>query len=155
MGAWISLWLAARSPLRARISALVLIAPAINFFRPEFARILTTVSSHDRAALEAGSTVDLHDTGLGRLMPLRKSFVEATVPFELDAAALAEVQIPVAILHGVEDEVVPYRGSLDLMRQLGSKAVEVTFVKGADHRFSDATCLQLMQDKVDAMLKKF
>jgi alpha-beta hydrolase superfamily lysophospholipase len=154
MGAWISLWLAARSSLRERISALVLIAPALNFFRPEFTRILNYISSADRAALEAGQTVDLHDTGLGRLMPLRKSFVDATVPFEMDAAALADVRIPVAILHGVEDEVVPYRGSLDLMAQLGGQDVEVTFVKGADHRFSDAACLQLLQDKVDAMLKK-
>ena len=109
MGAWISLRLAAHSPLRSCIAGLVLIAPALNFFRPEFARILGRVSATDRAALEAGNTVDIHDSGLGRLMPLRKSFIDATVPFEIDASALASINIPVTILHGVQDEVVPYR----------------------------------------------
>jgi len=156
MGGWISLWLAAHSPLRHRISGLVLIAPALNFFRPEFARIISRLSAADRASLESGAAVDIHDSSLGRIVPLRKSFVDATAKYELDPSALAAISgnIPVSILHGVGDEVVPYRGSLDIMEGLGSDRVEVTFVKGADHRFSDESCLQLLQDKVDKMIEQ-
>jgi alpha-beta hydrolase superfamily lysophospholipase len=156
MGAWISLWLAARSPLRNRISGILLIAPALNFFRPEFARILCRVSAAERAALENGAAVDIHDSSLGRVVPLRKSFVDATVRYELDPSALAAISgnIPVSILHGVGDEVVPYRGSLDIMEQLGSNGVEVTLVKGADHRFCDESCLLLLQDKLDKMIEQ-
>ena len=40
------------------------------------------------------------------------------------------------------------------MEQLGTSDVEVTLVKGADHMFSDPACLQMLQDKVETMLKK-
>jgi alpha-beta hydrolase superfamily lysophospholipase len=154
MGAWISLWLAAHSPLRNRIGGLVLIAPALNFFRPRFEQILRQLGSADRAALESGATIDMHDSSLNRTVQLRKAFAEATVPYEMDSSALAAVNIPVSILHGVMDDVVPYRGSLSIMEQLGSDQVEVSLVKGADHRFSDQSSLQLLQDKIDRMVEK-
>ena len=47
-----------------------------------------------------------------------------------------------------------YRGSRDIMEQLGTSDVEVTLVKVADHMFSDPACLQMLQDKVETMLKK-
>lgn len=39
MGAWINLWLATESKIREKIKGLLSIAPALNFFIPQFKEI--------------------------------------------------------------------------------------------------------------------
>ena len=48
----------------------------------------------------------------------------------------------------MEDDAVPWQGSLDLMERLASADVRVTYVKGGDHRLSEPDQLALLDAAV-------
>lgn len=55
---------------------------------------------------------------------------------------------PVRILHGMEDDAVPWRDSLTLMDKLASADVRITYVKGGDHRLSEPDQLDMLDAAV-------
>ncbi len=55
---------------------------------------------------------------------------------------------PVRILHGMEDDAVPWQESLALMDKLASADVRITYVKGGDHRLSEPDQLQMLDAAV-------
>lgn len=55
---------------------------------------------------------------------------------------------PVRILHGMEDDAVPWRESLTLMERLASADVRITYVKGGDHRLSEPDQLAMLDAAV-------
>ena len=54
MGGWISLWLASQSKIRERIRGLILIAPGLNFLRPQFESIYNKLPSEIQSQLDNG-----------------------------------------------------------------------------------------------------
>ena len=54
MGGWISLWLASQERLAHRISGMVLIAPALNFIRPRYHLIYSSLPADDQEMLDSG-----------------------------------------------------------------------------------------------------
>jgi len=64
MGGWISLLLATNPRYQELISGMVLVAPAINFFRPHYKQIVSGLPPEERARLEQGEVVvKTDDTG--------------------------------------------------------------------------------------------
>lgn len=55
---------------------------------------------------------------------------------------------PVRILHGIEDDAVPWQNSLELAEKLASTDVRITYVKGGDHRLSEPDQLQMLDAAV-------
>jgi pimeloyl-ACP methyl ester carboxylesterase len=55
---------------------------------------------------------------------------------------------PVRILHGLEDDAVPWENSLALMEKLASTDIRVTFVKKGDHRLSEPDQLEMLDAAV-------
>lgn len=64
------------------------------------------------------------------------------------------IDVPVRLIHGLEDHDVPWRTSLTLAEKLTSADVEVTLVKNGRHRLSDPDDLTRLCATVDALLKK-
>ena len=56
---------------------------------------------------------------------------------------------PVRILHGMEDETVPWQFAIRTAEALTSQDVAVTFIKNGDHRLSDAENLSRLMAAVD------
>ena len=69
-----------------------------------------------------------------------------TSPIKLDC--------PVRILHGMNDDVVPYGVSINVAEQLTSKDVHIHLVKNADHRFSNDDNLDLISKILDELTCK-
>jgi hypothetical protein len=134
MGGWISLLLAGRPRHRKQVRAshctalhctalhckqvraLLLVAPALNFFRPHYARLAASLPEEAVRRLDRGEVHVLEDeTGVTHL---RKSFAERSAELELDCARGLEVVGPCRILHGVRDASVAYTGSVQLMEAL-------------------------------------
>ena len=82
MGGWISLLLASRAETRELVKGLVLVAPALNFFRPHYHQMASELSVQQQAKLERGETVAVEDEY--GVTYLRKSFVDASAELELD-----------------------------------------------------------------------
>lgn len=147
MGGWIMLLTAlARKP---RIRGLLGLAAA-----PDFTRDLLwdAFTDEQKAQMERDGYVDLPncyddqqpyrickpliDDGWNRLL--------LDGPIELD--------IPVRLIHGLQDDDVPWRTSLRIQEQLTSDDVEVQLVKNGGHRLSEDHDLDRMMRTLDALL---
>lgn len=62
------------------------------------------------------------------------------------------IDCPVRLVHGLLDEDVPWRRSLDLAARLASTDVQVTLVKDGDHRLSRDQDLALITRTLEALL---
>ncbi len=126
MGGWLML-LAARE-LGARVAALVGIAAAPDFTEWGY-------DAAQKARLAAGETLRLANPYGPEPTPVHPAFwadgqarrlLESEIPFDG----------PVRLLHGQDDADVPPEVSLRLAAALRSLDVQVTLVKGGDHRLS-------------------
>jgi pimeloyl-ACP methyl ester carboxylesterase len=141
MGGWLSL-LAARA-LGARLAGLVGIAAA-----PDFTD--WGCSAEQRKRLAAGETV-FEDNPYGpEPTPIHPGFWADGQAQRLLGGAIA-LACPVRLLHGQDDEVVPPEISLRLARALRSQDVQVTLVKGGDHRLSRESDIALLRRTVAAL----
>jgi alpha-beta hydrolase superfamily lysophospholipase len=60
--------------------------------------------------------------------------------------------IPVQILHGLDDEDVPFAHTLDLVARLSGRGTRVTAVAGGEHRLSRPRDLALLLEAVGGMI---
>jgi pimeloyl-ACP methyl ester carboxylesterase len=126
MGGWLAL-LVGRT-LGARLAGLVGIAAA-----PDFTDWGCTADEQCRLA--AGETI-YEDNPYGpEPTPIHPGFWADAQAQRLLGSEIA-LACPVRLLHGQDDEVVPPEISLRLARALRSPDVQVTLVKGGDHRLS-------------------
>jgi pimeloyl-ACP methyl ester carboxylesterase len=58
---------------------------------------------------------------------------------------------PVRLMQGTEDTAVTRQTALRFLDHIDGPDVRLTFVKGVDHRFSDADCLRMIEDAIVAV----
>lgn len=142
MGGWISLLLGPQ--LGTRLKAMVLIAPAPDFTKKLLEHDLTP--EQDGIAAQASP----HSAPL--------TFSRALI--ERSAAHLVMKQTisltcPIRILHGLQDETVPWQLSLKLVETLASSDVRLVYVKNGDHRLSTPEDLALLTQSVAEFIQNF
>ena len=141
MGGWLML-LAGRA-LGSRLAGLVGIAAA-----PDFTD--WGCSAADQARLAAGETV-YEDNPYGpEPTPTHAGFWADGQAQRLLGGPIA-LDCPVRLLHGQNDDVVPPEIALRLARALRSQDVQVTLVKGGDHRLSRDGDIALLLRTVAAL----
>jgi len=137
MGGWLALLLVRElarrvSPSAARIAALVLIAPAVDFtealmwkrFSPEIQRQIEENGAWDRPSRYGEEPY-----------PITRGLIEdARRHLLLDG--MIETGCPVRVLQGVQDPDVPWQHAVDLTARLAQDDVVLTLVKDGDHRLS-------------------
>jgi pimeloyl-ACP methyl ester carboxylesterase len=143
MGGWIMLHLALADP--TRIAALVGIAAA-----PDFTRwgLSLTAEDVERLAHQGFTT---RPSAYGD-SPYRYS---CALVEDSESACLLDASIPldcpVRLLHGEDDPDVPWAVSQRLMAQLRSTDVQLTLVKGGDHRLSSPADLALLERTLESL----
>ena len=149
MGGWISLSLATKYP--ELVKGIVLIAPAVNFMRKSYLKWYNDCTLAQQKELDLDKTV-IMKSPYGEI-PFSKRFCESSREVELDLTKPIKVNVPVRILHGVQDESVPYENSISLMKLLQSEDVDLLYRKAGDHRLCGNVDLQLLSDTLDKMIK--
>jgi len=142
MGGWVALLLAQARP--ERLAALVLVNPA-----PDFTEDLMWpgLADHERQAiLREGETLVVED-GLGEYLLTRRMFEEARDWLVLRGAL--PIPVPVHILQGREDDVVPWRRQIALLERLTGSDARLDLIEGGDHRLSTPADLDRLIDAVE------
>ena len=88
------------------------------------------------------------------VIPVSKLFVEESVNMELDTSQSLEITCPVKIIHGVQDDTIPYENSLKVMKMISNDDVELIYQKSGDHRLQSDTGLELILRSLDETLSK-
>jgi pimeloyl-ACP methyl ester carboxylesterase len=146
MGGWIML-LAARARLE-RIHALVGVAAAPDFTEELF-----------WARLDAAQEREFRERGV---ISLPSEYDPAGYTYCISFFEEAKrhlvmrrpigILCPVRLLHGMRDQSVPWRTSLDLAERLESRDVTLTLVKEGDHRLSSTADRARLGATLDALL---
>lgn len=141
MGGWLMLLLA--QDLAERVAGLVGIAAAPDFTEWGY-------SDEQKATLERGKTV-FEDSLYGpEPTPTHAGFWRDGQSRRVLDNEIA-VDCPVRLLHGQEDPEVPPEISLRLAQALRSHDVQVTLVKGGDHRLSREGDIALLLRTIAAL----
>lgn len=134
MGGW--LMLLAGAELGDRLAGLVGIAAAPDFSDWGF-------TEDQKAELRAGRTI-FEDNQYGpEPTPTHAKFWQDAEQLRQLGGDIA-LTCPVRLLHGQQDPDVPWQTSLALAERLRSDDVQVTLVKGGDHRLSRDTDIALL-----------
>lgn len=141
MGGWLML-LAARR-LGARVTGLVGIAAAPDFTEWGY-------DEAQKARLAAGETLLLGNPYGPEPTPVHPGFWADGQDLRLLGGPIA-LSCPVRLLHGQDDGDVPPEVSLRLAAALRSQDVQVTLVKGGDHRLSREQDIALLLRTVAAL----
>lgn len=145
LGGWIMLLAALDRP--ARIAALVGIAAA-----PDATETLMWkgFSPEIQAKIMGDGFVDLPSSYSERPYRITHRLIEeGRRHLVMDKPLL--IECPVRLLHGMEDQDVPWQTSLDVMRHIAGGDVAVTLVKKGDHRLSRPCDLDRLAAVLDAL----
>lgn len=145
MGGWIALLLARAMPERVR--ALVLIAAAPDFTEDSY---WASFTEEQRARILREGSVAM-PSDYGERMIITRGLIEDGRSRLVLRGPLA-LPMPVRLLQGTEDLAVPVATALRLLGHAEGPDIRLTLVKGADHRFSDAACLALLEQTVANLL---
>ena len=144
-GGWLSLMAALDRP--EKVAALVLIAPAVDMTeRLMWARF----SDKARAKLmDEGLIYDPSEYD-PEGYPITKALIEDGRA-HLMLEAPIEINVPVRILHGQQDDAVPWQLSLELAERLTTPDVDLHFMKSGDHRLSAPHEIDRLIEMIDAL----
>lgn len=147
MGGWVSL-LVARSG-QVPLAGLVGIAAAPDFTEDS---MWAGFSEADRAALARDGRIEQPSDYSDEPYVITQRLIEDGRQQLVLRTALG-IDAPVRLLQGTEDTDVPQEVALRLLAHLEGPDVRLTLVKGADHRFSDPDCLDLVRVAIEDCLR--
>ena len=113
-----------------RIKAAGFLAPAADFVT---ALMLPSLAPEDRRQLEVSGVYMM--PGYDRPVALSQAFFDEAADHEVLNAAIP-FEGPVRILHGMKDDVVPWRHGLRLLEMLTTPDAHIHLIKDGDHRLS-------------------
>ncbi|MEX0339695.1 MAG: alpha/beta fold hydrolase [Arenibacterium sp.] len=141
MGGWQSLLLArARAD---RIKGMVTIAAAPDFTEDGY---WANFSEDQRATLETVGHVELPSDYMEPYIITKRMIEDGRTRLVL-RMPLA-LPFPVRCLQGTVDTAVSTETAIRLLQHAESPDMRLTLVKGADHRFSDGSCLSMIENAI-------
>lgn len=146
MGGWISLLIARAMP--EKVAGMVTIAAAPDFTEDS---MWAGFSDAQKTELMAGQVVLPSDYGEPYI--ITKRLIEEGRE-QLVLRDPLSLPFPVRFLHGTADADVKLSVALRLLDHAQGPDMRLTLVDGADHRFSDETCLALILTSVEDVLSR-
>lgn len=150
MGGWIALLLArhlARQGRSDELAGLVLIAPAFDMTETLMWRELPQAAK-DEIERNGATYVP---SAYGEPYPITRHLIEEGRSHLIEGHPF-DPGCPVRILQGMLDPDVPWRHALALVDLLAGADVELTLIKGGDHRLSEPQDLQRLTAAIAALV---
>ena len=145
MGGWIALLLARAQP--DRVAALVGIAAAPDFTEDS---VWAGMTPDERAAMARVGRIERPSDYAPEPYVFTRRLIEDGRSHLVLRSPLA-LPMPVRLLQGTADADVPQAVALRLLDHAEGPDIRLTLVRGADHRFSDPACLDLLSSTLDTL----
>lgn len=151
LGAWIAL-LAMRHltahGMKSLMKEIVLVAPAVDFTE----RLLWNAFEDEIKKNIKAQGVWYRPTRLGDTQPFTLKLIEdGRKNLLLDDPLSAPV--PVHILHGMNDQEISWRYTLDLVSHLNGPSIFLTLIKGADHVLHRQEDMAILLEVIDKAMR--
>jgi pimeloyl-ACP methyl ester carboxylesterase len=144
-GGWLSLMAALDRP--EKVAGLVLIAPAVDMTeRLMWARFSDKAR---KKLMHEGLVYDPSEYDPEGYPITRELIEDGRNHLMLDAPI--NINLPVRILHGQQDDAVPWELSLELVAQLTSKDIDLYLIKAGDHRLSESHEIDRLFQLIDSL----
>lgn len=149
MGAWLATLVALRRA--PQIDGLLLLAAAPDFLQELIEPQLGPAELWD---LKQQNTINVSNR-YEQPYPITQALLDSGKAHSLlSDDAGDKLTCPLELVHGSNDEDVPYSLSLRLMEKLGNETATLTLVNGADHRLSDECSLQIIERALIALIER-
>jgi len=135
------------APKIKKLEAMALKSPVSDYPGSLFARM-------NRGEIDEWRTKGcyLYKDGNGQEQRINYSFYQDAVSLNIDRI-LASIKVPVFIVHGDKDEIVPIEQSIKTASLLPDARLEI--IKGADHIYSQAQHFERMIENISRFLINF
>jgi pimeloyl-ACP methyl ester carboxylesterase len=143
MGGWLALLTALQRP--NRIKALIGIAPA-----PDFTESLIWEKFSEKQkseVLQNGKTLIPNCYDDQEAYPITRNLIEDGRKHLLLGKTIA-ITCPIRLIHGMQDDDVPYQYSEKISAAVESKDVQIAYIKNGDHRLSTPENLELLKSQL-------
>ncbi|MEP3635013.1 MAG: alpha/beta hydrolase [Shimia thalassica] len=147
MGGWQALLLARAIP--ERIAGMVTIAAAPDFTEDSYWASFTETQ---KEALDTVGHVELPSDYMDPFVITKRMIEDGRTRLVLRAPLVFD--FPVRFLQGTEDTAVSTETAIRLLNHAEGADMRLTLVKGADHRFSDADCLSLIEKSIEKVMAR-
>ncbi len=150
MGGYLALLLArelARSDEIARLSGMILIAPAVDFTEALF---WANASPEARRAIVEDGAWRRPSAYSGEPYVFTRGLIEDGRRHLL-LGGIIRSHVPTRILQGMRDDDVPYSHALALVERMASDPVTLTLIRDGDHRLSRPQDIALLCEAIDAL----
>jgi pimeloyl-ACP methyl ester carboxylesterase len=127
MGGWASAWFAVTHP--GVVPACAVIAPAFSFPRYHWERL----TQDEQRDWRARRRVAVQNVSRGSNEFLNFALIEEMDRYPLEAL-IERWAAPLLIFHGMQDDVVPYSGSIYFVERAAHPEMELCLLKNGDHR---------------------
>lgn len=151
MGAWIAL-LVARANAQA-VAGMVGIASAPDFTEK---LVWNAFSSAQKEEMHKHNRVMIPDCYGGEPYPITRHLVEEGRNHLLLDREIP-IDVPIRLLHGTNDQDVPWKIAVSLMERVRARDITLTLIKDGNHRLSEPEQLELTCETIEklfATLKK-
>lgn len=147
MGGWQALLLARAMP--ERIAGMVTIAAAPDFTEDGY---WANFSAEEKATLERDGQVEVPSDYMEPYIITKRMIEDGRAQLVLRSPL--SLPFPARFLQGTADTAVSVETAVRLLEHAEGPDMRLTLVKDADHRFSDETCLGLIEEAVTEVIER-
>ncbi len=145
MGGWLMLLAALARP--KKIVSLIGLAAAADFTEN---LIFNLLSLEQKECLERDKMIVFRNKFCDDLYPITYQLIEDGRKHLLLNKSI-ELNIPITLIHGMNDQDVPYETSINIAEKVTSNQVNVHLIKEADHRLSTDGQMEFICRRIDEM----
>lgn len=145
LGGWIMLLVAMEIP--HRIPGLIGIATAVDFIKRRF----DSLPDETKTFIENTGKWEIPTPYNETPYILSWDMIQEAKKHELNENI--QVNCPVRLIHGMNDQEVPYDISIDLANNLQSNDVQVTLIKNGTHRLSEPKDIEIITRTIDQLIQ--
>ena len=149
LGGLISIKLALKHP--GLVSALFLLCPAVSMTSKIQQTWLETLGKDSLEEVDPGEVFWFKDDGMPPLS-FTKKLLESQAREAVELTSPLDIQCPIVIIHGMQDEIVPHEISAALAKNVRALKVDLVLRKDGDHLLSREEDLKWMTDCLDRLV---